>query len=38
MRERAFAKQELERERMLRATPGPSLRAWLLARLSRKRS
>jgi hypothetical protein len=36
MRERAFAKQELERERLLRATAGPegpSLFARLKARL-----
>jgi hypothetical protein len=38
MRERAFAKQQLERERMLKATPGPTLREWLKSRFSRRTS
>jgi len=36
MRERAFARRELERERVLRATAGPSLLARLRARLRRR--
>jgi hypothetical protein len=36
MRERAFARRELERERLLRATAGPSLLARLRARLRRR--
>jgi hypothetical protein len=35
MRERAFARRSLERERLLRATAGPSLWARLTARLKR---
>jgi hypothetical protein len=35
MRERAFAKRELERERALKAMPGPSLREWLRAKFQR---
>jgi hypothetical protein len=35
MRERAYAKQELERERLVAATPGPSLREWLRGLLRR---
>jgi hypothetical protein len=38
MRERAFAKRELERERVLKATPGPTLGQWLKAKLSRRTS
>jgi hypothetical protein len=36
MRERAFARRELERERLLRATSGPSLFARIKARLGRR--
>ncbi len=35
MRERAFANRQLERERVLRATAGPSLLARLRARFRR---
>ena len=38
MRERAFAKQQLERERILKATPGPTLWEYLKAKLSRRTS
>jgi hypothetical protein len=38
MRERAFARRELERERVLKATPGPTLLEWLKSRFSRRRS
>jgi hypothetical protein len=38
MRERAFAKRELERERVLKATAGPTLREWLKTKLSRRTS
>jgi hypothetical protein len=38
MRERAFARRELERERVLKATPGPTLLEWLKSKFSRRRS
>ena len=36
MRERAFARRELERERLMRASAGPSLFARLAAKLRRR--
>jgi hypothetical protein len=38
MRERAFANRQLERERMLKAAPGPTFWEWLKLRLSRRTS
>jgi hypothetical protein len=37
MRERSFARRQLERERLLRASAGPSLVTRLAARLRRNR-